>query len=221
MQRSSKESSFVAADILEQITSHLSTASLSSQQAAGTQGGPKDNGSLRLENTSGITKSNLWLIPTLTHQPEHQVPHPGVHTRHDRDWADPLQRNQCCDISISSEVPNWPVLSTNPTQHKVFQAELWDVTLCAPSTPPHFAASLWTKHHCVLKHVLTSNTPRKTQEFYSVTRRQHRRVTTLIFTDRKWKMAQTQLSASLKEHPKLSETREFKIAIGLEDKYSN
>lgn len=33
-------------------------------------------------------------------------------------------------------------------------------------------------------------------------------------------MAQTQLSVSLKEHPKLSETREFKIAIGLEDKYS-
>lgn len=33
-------------------------------------------------------------------------------------------------------------------------------------------------------------------------------------------MAQTQLFASLKEHPKLSQTREFKIAIGLEDKYS-
>lgn len=33
-------------------------------------------------------------------------------------------------------------------------------------------------------------------------------------------MAQTQLFASLKEHPKLSETREFKIAVGLEDKYS-
>lgn len=32
-------------------------------------------------------------------------------------------------------------------------------------------------------------------------------------------MAQSQLFASLKGRPKLSETREFKIAIGLEDKY--
>lgn len=32
-------------------------------------------------------------------------------------------------------------------------------------------------------------------------------------------MAQTQLLASLKGHPKLSETREFKIAIRLADKH--
>lgn len=41
MPRSSSESSFVSADILEEATSHLSIASLASQQAAATHGGPR------------------------------------------------------------------------------------------------------------------------------------------------------------------------------------
>lgn len=154
---------------------------------------------------SGIIKSTLGLIPTLA--PTQSM---GTTSRWAHKAGQGLSRflpeeamlgeAGLPHLNLSFKVPNWPVLTTKPTQHEPFQAELWDVTVCSQHTTPLCRISL--NHHCVLKHVLTSNTPRKTQEFYSVKRSQHRRVTTLIFTDRKWKMAQTQLFASLKEHPK-------------------
>lgn len=191
MQRCSKKSSFVPADILEEATSHLSTASLASQQAATTHGGPRTmEQNPRISEAgkpSGIIKSNLWLIPALS--PNHsiwchiqvrtwgrtgaeQISCRGIHAV--RSWT---------HLNSSFYVPDWPAWTTSPSQHKPFQAELWDVTVCSQHTTPLCRISL--NHHCVLKHVLTSNTPRKTQEFYSVKRSQHRRVTTLIFTDRK------------------------------------
>lgn len=191
MQRCSKKSSFVPADILEEATSHLSTVSLASQQAATTHGGPRTmEQNPRISEAgkpSGIIKSNLWLIPALS--PNHSIwCHIQVRT-----WGRTGAEQISCrgthavrswtHLNSSFYVPDWPAWTTSPSQYKPFQAELWDVTVCSQHTTPLCRISL--NHHCVLKHVLTSNTPRKTQEFYSVKRSQHRRVTTLIFTDRK------------------------------------
>lgn len=73
MPRSSSESSFVSADILEEATSYLSIASPASQQAAATHGGPRT-----MVQHPRITEAgkHLW---------DHHIqpvtdPHPGTQT---------------------------------------------------------------------------------------------------------------------------------------------
>lgn len=151
MQRCSKRSSFVSADILEEATSHLSTASLASQQAATTHGGPRTmEQNPRISEAgkpSGIIKSNLWLIPALS--PNHSI---WCHIRV-RTWGRTGAEQISCrgthavrswtHLNSSFYVPDWPAWTTSPSQHKPFQAELWDVTVCSQHTTP-LAGSPWT-----------------------------------------------------------------------------
>lgn len=79
MLRSSSESSFVSADILEEATSHLSIASLASQQAAATHGGPRT----MVQNPRG------WKTPLGSSHPTY-------------DWSPPCHPNQStgCHIQV-------------------------------------------------------------------------------------------------------------------------
>lgn len=86
--------------------------------------------------------------------------------------------NVCCMTFSAKETCNrilaftlhfkiYLVLPTYQIQHNLHQGRTWHVPSNALRTRPCFAQCPLEKHHCMLKHILASNTHRKIQEFYS------------------------------------------------------
>lgn len=134
-------------------TSHLTMPTLASQLAAATHSSPRPRVRARLSSCPQGNASAEWIFSVGGNVYEKLDCHISV-----RDpWSDKFTYfNPRTKFNMNA-----------------FKAEYRTSLVRVLSTLPCFAGSPLKKHQCVLKHILTSNTHRKIQEFYSLKRRQH------------------------------------------------